>query len=124
MHMSKDLILSFKHAISKAFAELYDHELPFESVKLEKTNPSFEGSFTFVVFPYLRVTKSKPEAAAEAIGQYVLSSMDEVKATNVVKGFLNFEITDNYWISYISRLLQSERLGTLNGTQFVLHLLY
>ncbi len=114
--MSKDLILSFKHAISKAFAELYDHELPFESVKIEKTNPSFEGSFTFVVFPYLRVTKSKPEATAEAIGEHVLSSMDEVKATNVVKGFLNFEITDQYWIAYMSGLLRSERLGKPTAT--------
>lgn len=111
------MIQELKSAISKAFTELYEHNLPVEDVKIESTNPSFPGSFTFVVFPFLRVTRQKPEDSANAVGDFVQSQLEAVSAYNVVKGFLNFEITDAYWMQFASQFAHSERLITSSGTK-------
>ena len=102
--MSNDFIISLKQSVVEAFASLYQHSLTQDEVKIENTNPSFEGSFTFVVFPFLRITKSKPEQSGEAIGSFIAAKHDEIKSFNVVKGFLNFELTDAFWLSYLSNL--------------------
>jgi len=104
------LIQEIKSAISKAFAELYDHNLPVKDVKIELTNPSFKGSFTFVVFPFLRITRQTPEDSAKGIGDYVQKEINGVADYNVVKGFLNFEIADSYWIQFASEFAQFEHL--------------
>lgn len=109
--MSNTFISVLKQSIVEAFSSLYQHNLDIDSVKIENTNPSFEGSFTFVVFPYLRITKAKPEESASAIGEIVSSKLTEIKSFNVVKGFLNFELTDAFWLSYLSSIQAVERLG-------------
>lgn len=109
--MSNDFIISLKQSVVEAFASLYQHSLTQDEVKIENTNPSFEGSFTFVVFPFLRITKSKPEQSGEAIGSFIAAKHDEIKSFNVVKGFLNFELTDAFWLSYLSNLQTAKSLG-------------
>ncbi|MFT5512568.1 MAG: arginyl-tRNA synthetase, partial [Bacteroidia bacterium] len=109
--MSSNFISKLKQSVSAAFEDLYAHQISTSEVKIETTNPSFAGSFTFVVFPYLRVTNSKPEDCAAAIGSFITSQLEEVNAFNVVKGFLNFELTDAFWLSYLSHLQLSDRLG-------------
>ena len=53
--MNIDSIL--RTSISEAFKELFDHEIQAVDIKLEPTNKEFEGSHTFIVFPYLKITK-------------------------------------------------------------------
>ncbi|MBO6515415.1 MAG: arginine--tRNA ligase [Bacteroidia bacterium] len=101
-----------KQAIVKAFSTEFDHTVSVEEIKIENTNPQFEGSFTFVVFPYLRVTRKKPEESAEIIGNAVVQELTEIKDFNVVKGFLNFSLKDAYWVEYLESLTQAKRLGT------------
>ncbi len=105
------MIQTLKQSIQEAFKDLFDHSLSLDEVKIENTNPSFEGSFTFVVFPFLRVTKKKPEESGELIGAFVHAKMNEIASFNVVKGFLNFSLTQEYWLSYLGELNQLERLG-------------
>lgn len=109
--MSNKFIQDLKQSVVEAFNALYQHSISIDDVKIEKTNPSFEGSFTFVVFPFLRIVKTKPEAAGEAIGQFVAAQRSEIKSFNVVKGFLNFQLTDDFWLSYLGETLSKERLG-------------
>jgi arginyl-tRNA synthetase len=105
------LINKLKRSISEAFASLYSHDIVAEDLKIEKTNPQFEGSFTFVVFPFLKITRTKPEDSATAIGAFVSEQLTEVQSFNVVKGFLNFALTDQFWLEYLSTVHQTERLG-------------
>jgi arginyl-tRNA synthetase len=109
--MSNTFISSLKQTIRTAFVKLYSHDLTIDEVKIEKTNPSFEGSFTFVVFPFLRITKAKPEESAQAIGALVVDQLSEIESFNVVKGFLNFQLTDAFWLNYLETLTTAERLG-------------
>ncbi|MFT5724732.1 MAG: arginyl-tRNA synthetase [Bacteroidia bacterium] len=105
------MINKLKRSISEAFASLYSHDIVAEDLKIEKTNPQFEGSFTFVVFPFLKITRTKPEDSATAIGAFVSEQLTEVQSFNVVKGFLNFALTDQFWLEYLSTVHQTERLG-------------
>jgi len=70
------------------------------AIQLQKTRKEFEGDFTINVFPFVSKFKKSPEQTAQAIGEYVKQNMPLIKSFNVIKGFLNFVIDENYWIEY------------------------
>lgn len=86
----------------EALKHLYGVDI--ENVAFEATNPTFEGDFTFVVFPYLRMSKKKPEITAEEIGAYLVENVAEINRFNVVKGFLNIVIDDDFWKNYFESI--------------------
>ncbi|MEZ4805773.1 MAG: arginine--tRNA ligase [Bacteroidia bacterium] len=96
--------LALKSGIVEAFKELYNETIEIDQIKLEATNPDFEGDFTFVTFPFLRQSKKKPEATADEIGKYLIRSIDDLENYNVVKGFLNLELSDQYWLKCFTEL--------------------
>lgn len=102
-----------QEAISQAFKALYSHELEPGQVGLQPTRKEFEGSYTFVVFPFLKITKGKPEDSGAQIGSWLTENTDFVKGYNVVKGFLNLEITDLSWISTIHQIVNNSDYGKL-----------
>jgi arginyl-tRNA synthetase len=87
-----------KSGIAEAIASLYGESVDAETIKLESTNPDFKGDFTFVCFPFVRFSKKKPEDTALEIGRYLKEEIQQVNDFNVVKGFLNIEINDTYWL--------------------------
>lgn len=100
-------------AISEAFAKLYNHELPAQEVAIQPTRKEFEGSYTFVVFPYLKVTKGRPEDAGKQIGEWLKEHTDFVENFNVVKGFLNLELTDLSWVNTLNEIVADQAYGSL-----------
>lgn len=86
-----------KQGIHQAFQTLYDHDISVDNISLQPTRKEFEGSYTFVVFPFLKVTKGNPETSGNQIGEWLKEHVDLIKGFNVVKGFLNLEITDKIW---------------------------
>ena len=84
-----------KQEIEKCLAELYS--ATEQSIQFQKTRKDFKGDITLVVFNLLRVSKKGPEQTADEIGNYLKEKVDEVAGFNVVKGFLNLEITQEYW---------------------------
>jgi arginyl-tRNA synthetase len=81
--------------ISEIVTSLYGENLP--EVRLEKTNKDFEGDFTYVVFPLLRVSRKNPQDTANEIGEKLKAVGHPVVAYNVVKGFLNLSISNSVW---------------------------
>jgi arginyl-tRNA synthetase len=106
-----DIQSSIKKSIQIAFKNNFQHDVSWENLKLESTNKDFSGEYTFVVFPFLKFTRKRPEESAEIIGTYVKSEVEEIASFNVVKGFLNFELKDSYWINFTAR----ERNNTSYG---------
>ncbi|QCK14699.1 arginine--tRNA ligase [Mangrovivirga cuniculi] len=98
--------------IKDAFKKVFDHELP-EDISLQPTRKEFEGTYTFVVFPFLRVTRKSPEESGAAIGDYLKENCDVVKDYNTVKGFLNLSLTDKAFIDTINEVLSNKNFGTL-----------
>lgn len=84
--------------ITEAIQSLYDVAIPEGQIQLEKTNPTFEGDITLIVFPLLRLIRQKPEEAGNAIGAMLVEKLDIVTGFNVIKGFLNISISTQYWL--------------------------
>ncbi|MBL3658062.1 arginine--tRNA ligase [Fulvivirga sediminis] len=107
--MSLDLQL--KQEISKAFSSLFDAELKVEDISLQPTRKEFEGSHTFVCFPYARLSKAKPEETARLIGEYLKENVEAVADFNVVKGFLNIVFSDATWVQVFTDIWKDENFG-------------
>jgi arginyl-tRNA synthetase len=93
-----------KDKIIEAVQVLYNSEVPYNLIQLQETRKEFKGDFTLVVFPLLRFSKNTPENTGESIGNYLLKSYPSVSGFNVIKGFLNLEISDKWWIEYFADL--------------------
>lgn len=84
-----------------------------ESVDLQvsKTRREFQGDYTLVTFPLLRMSHKSPEATAEQIGAWVCAHYDQVKEYNVIKGFLNFSLSESFWVQVLSDITSDEKYG-------------
>jgi arginyl-tRNA synthetase len=87
--------------LNKAIFKLYGKEADKNILQLQKTKKEFKGDFTLVVFPLLRISGKNPELTANELGQYVKENLPEVSDFNVIKGFLNLEISSGYWLSFL-----------------------
>ncbi len=107
--------------IQTAFLSLFKQDLKKEELSLQPTRKEFEGTFTFVTFPYLKITKLSPEKAGETIGEFLVNNNFGVKGFNVVKGFLNLEIQDEVWLTAFDDLNQQSVVGQLppNGKKVI-----
>jgi len=108
-----NLELAIKEGISKAFSSLFDHNLSVEEIALQPTRKEFAGSYTFVVFPFLKVTKGNPEASGKQLGEWLVQNQAEISGFNVVKGFLNLEIADQAWIGALQAVQADSGFGKL-----------
>ena len=87
----------------QASKELYGQDIPEKIIQVQKTRPEFEGDLTIVVFPLLRISKKGPEQTAEELGNYFVQHLENVTEFNVIKGFLNLTISDNYWLDFFDQ---------------------
>ena len=104
-----------KKEIEKCLSELYSATK--QSIQFQKTRKNFEGDITLVVFPLLRVSKKGPEQTAEQIGEYLKEKVDEVADFNVVKGFLNLEITQEYWYNQFVTAYNTDDYGVVKADE-------
>lgn len=105
MKLQETLELQVKAAIKA----LFQSEL--ESVEFQATRKEFAGDITVVVFPMLRVVKGNPAVIGEQVGQYLLDNVELVKGFNVVKGFLNIEINDSYYLDFFQNIKEDTKFG-------------
>jgi len=102
-----------KDEIEKCLTELYSSTE--QSIQFQKTRKDFKGDITLVVFPLLRASKKGPEQTAEEMGNYLKEKVTEVADFNVVKGFLNLEITQEYWYSQFVLAYNANDYGTVKA---------
>ncbi len=107
---------NLKAQLSAAMLELYGFEVSPEALAIQPTKKEFEGSHTFVVFPYLKVARQKPEEMANALGVFVKEGLSFIAGYNVVKGFLNFKLTDGAWINVLNDLSKQNDYGRVAPT--------
>ena len=105
--MSLQDILS--QQVKQAVKTIFSADL--ETVEFQATRKEFAGDITVVVFPMLRVVKGNPMQIGESIGNYLVDNVEEVKACNVVKGFLNIEIDDSYYINFFKAIKDNNNYG-------------
>ncbi len=95
--------------VKQAVKTIFNADL--ETVEFQATRKEFAGDITVVVFSMLRVVKGNPVQIGESIGDYLVDNVEEVKAYNVVKGFLNIEISDAYYINFFNEISTDDSYG-------------
>ena len=105
MNLQETLLNYVKQAVKSDFS------IDLETVEFQATRKEFAGDITVVVFPMLRVIKGNPVQIGETIGKYLVEHVQEVKAFNVVKGFLNIEVSDGYYVNFFNSIKDDEAYG-------------
>jgi len=93
----------------KAIEQLY--ELKIDSVEIQPTRPDFEGDLTIVVFPLLKLIKTSPIVLANSLGNYILENEKSFTSFNVVSGFLNIVVADNYYLNNFNSIKNEDDFG-------------
>ncbi len=107
--MKLEILLAEK--IVSALQSLFKLEYPVQQIGFQKTKSEFKGDVTLVVFPFVKASQKSPEQTAHSIGEYLLANVKEVASFNVVKGFLNLEIADAFWLDFFAEVQQNESFG-------------
>ncbi len=105
-----------KQGILSVFENQFNSSIDEAQITLQPTRKEFEGSHTFVVFPFLKFTKLSPEASGNEIGKHLTAALDIIADFNVVKGFLNIVIKDNIWIEKFKAIASSPNYGVKPST--------
>lgn len=99
-----------KGKVKESIRSLYHSDANDESIQIQETRKDFQGDFTLVVFPLLRFSKNTPEQTGKSIGEYIVENSDYVSGYNVIKGFLNLEISNRWWKEYFIRVSSMDNL--------------
>ncbi|WP_297411115.1 arginine--tRNA ligase [uncultured Alistipes sp.] len=102
-------------AVLRSVEALYG-KLEGEQLQIQKTRKEFEGDYTTVVFPLLRRSRKSPEATAAEIGEHIVANTPEIKAYNVIKGFLNLSLADDCWTARFEEIRADEHFGEAPAT--------
>ncbi|WP_109831357.1 arginine--tRNA ligase [Reichenbachiella versicolor] len=108
MNVASDIQLT----LSEGLKSLYDHNVDAGQLALQPTRKEFAGTYTFVTFPYGKISKKNPMQTAEELGEFLKSNCKAVAGYNVVKGFLNIELDGSIWNSILNGILDDKTLET------------
>ena len=95
--------------VKEAVHSIYEVELP--TVEFQPTRKDFEGDITAVVFPMLRFVKGNPVEIGTKIGEYLQENVSEIEKFNVVKGFLNLVVSDQFYLEFFTSIFNQEQFG-------------
>ena len=98
-------------SVIEAVKSLYGQEVTPKMVQIQKTKQEFEGNLTLVVFPFVKISRKKPEDTAQEIGQYLQDKCSAVASFNVVKGFLNLVIAQSAWLQLLADIDANPKYG-------------
>ncbi|MBQ5889028.1 MAG: arginine--tRNA ligase [Bacteroidaceae bacterium] len=112
-----NLEITLAQSVAEAIKQLYGAEVGVEKIQLQKTRKEFEGDFTLVVFPFLALSKKRPEETAQEIGECLKNNLPIISSFNVVKGFLNLAIAPSYWVELLKHIDATDKWGTTPATE-------
>ena len=101
--------------VTDAVTELYGEVNPSQ-IQIQKTRKEFEGDYTLVTFPLLKLSRKSPEATATEIGEKLVSSSSQVSAFNVIKGFLNISLSVEFWQERFAEIAATDNYGQAEAT--------
>ena len=107
-----EIAQKIQDAVKAGVEALYGQQVQDKMIQLQETRSEFEGELTLVVFPFLKMSRKKPEDTAQEIGNYLVEKVPEVISRfNVIKGFLNLSINPVQWIRLLQEIQQNDRFG-------------
>ena len=101
--------------VASVVTELYGQVAPAQ-IQIQKTRKEFEGDYTLVTFPLLKLSRKSPEATATEIGEKLVAASGDVSAFNVIKGFLNISLSAAFWQARFAEIVAVENYGVAEPT--------
>ncbi len=101
---------------SEAIKAIYGADVDASTLQVQVTRKEFEGDYTLVVFPLLRMTRQSPDATGNSIGGWLVENCPEISAFNSVKGFLNLSLSNLYWLGNFESISSDPDFGQLPST--------
>ena len=106
------IVSAIQPAVSQALEKLYSAEIKASDILINETKPEFEGDYTVVLFSFVKSLKKSPEQLGKELGEELMRSHSELfVAFNVIKGFLNLTVTDNYWKQFLHENFSNSDYG-------------
>ncbi len=102
---------TLKEAVANAVTQLYGEATTADKVQINSTPAEFTGDYTVVIFPFVKLAKKAPDAAAAEIGAYLQEHVSTISGYNVIKGFLNLEISTDWWHNFLSTAADAAQFG-------------
>ncbi len=99
--------------IQTAMAQIF--QVSIEKVEFQATRKEFPGDITVVLFPFLKIIKANPAEIGQKLGDYLMNQTPHVSNFNVVSGFLNLEISDDYYVSFFSDIKEMQAFGFVSA---------
>ena len=106
-----DIQLELKQIIKKSLIHSFDYDCDIENISIDTTPKNFEGFYTFIIFPHIKYLKCNPEDAGNIIGNYIIKNSNVVSDFNVVKGFLNLDLSEKILKELFKAILSSKKWG-------------
>ncbi|MGZ5221811.1 MAG: arginine--tRNA ligase domain-containing protein, partial [Chitinophagaceae bacterium] len=108
------IVNRIKPLIVTALQDLYGQNFQETDLTINSTKPEFEGDYTLVLFSFVKQLKKAPEQLGNEIGDYLIkNNPDLFSSFNVIKGFLNLVIANDYWINFLQASYTNKELGHL-----------
>ena len=111
MSLQETLSIKIKQALQSSYNTSLDH------IEFQSTRKDFSGDIRVVSSPMLRVIKGNPARIGTNIGNYLVDNVKEVKTFNVVKGFLNLEIEDSYYVQFFNEISSDQQYGYVKAKE-------
>ncbi|MEI6020055.1 MAG: arginine--tRNA ligase [Bacteroidota bacterium] len=106
MYQAQELI---QQALVKALKQLY--QINQTQIAIQKTRPEFEGDFTIVTFQFVKAAKKSPDDLARELGEYLIQHETQIKSYNVIKGYLNLVLEQDFWFAYFASTQNNRNIG-------------
>jgi arginyl-tRNA synthetase len=110
--MAMGIVFLIQETVAAEINKLYNLELGPSDIQVNETKPEFEGDYTVVLFGLIKQLKKSPDVLGNEIGGAVKNSPQGIFSSyNVIKGFLNLSIADDYWLQFLSLHFADEKFG-------------
>jgi arginyl-tRNA synthetase len=107
------IVQILQRGVAEAVKALFNLEIEAATVSCTPTRKEFEGDYTAVVFPYAKAVRKSPLAVGEEIGHFLVANVGEIAKFNVIQGFLNISMSENFWCDFIAKIHNDPNFGVL-----------
>jgi len=111
------LVSQIKTAAEAALKELYpEADIQISQITVNQTKPEFTGDYTVVLFPFVKSLRQKPDVLGNQLGTYLVEKSGLFSGYDIVSGFLNLTVKDNYWTTFLAGSYNDTAFGEKNAT--------
>jgi len=104
-----NFIANIQAEVANALLVHFECDVDSETVLVNTTKTDFDGDYTVVLFPFLKRAKVSPDKLGESLGQHLIEQSAIVSDFNIVKGFLNLSLSNEFWINKLTAIGQADQ---------------